>query len=477
MSGTGHAGPAGHSGKRKIALLVLTLFALGTVFILPRFVSEPWIAGQSGETPATPAADPSYVSPSTAAEKTLHRQESQRVLAEFVAIRDRLLERNVESWAQVDFSRALKMVEAGDEQYSYGEYRASLDNYQQARKQLEALETLGEEKLRTALTDGFAAVEALNLPLAAASVEMAALIAPQDQDVQLLSARAGILPQLIERLEAGDQDRAAGRLGAAEAAYTEAVRLDSGHPVAKASLAAVRKEITDSRFRGHMSRGYAALDRGEFDLAEAAFRQAGTVYPGDPGIAQALAQVENRRSGRIVSQKLARAAALESGEQWHEAIAIYDSLLAEDPTLTDAKVRLIPARVRADLDTRLKGFIEDPLSLVNSRVYRAAQATLEDARGIPGPGEKLSAQISRLEAHLKAAVSSVNVVFQSDNLTKVTLYRVAELGQFEQTTLKLRPGRYIAAGTRQGFRDVRVEFTITGEPLDEPIVIRCIEPI
>jgi hypothetical protein len=41
----------------------------------------------------------------------------------------------------------------------------------------------------------------------------------------------------------------------------------------------------------------------------------------------------------------------------------------------------------------------------------------------------------------------------------------------------LRPGRYIAAGTRKGFRDVRVEFTITGEPLSEAIVVSCEEPI
>ena len=32
-----------------------------------------------------------------------------------------------------------------------------------------------------------------------------------------------------------------------------------------------------------------------------------------------------------------------------------------------------------------------------------------------------------------------------------------------------------AAGKRVGFRDVQVEFIITGEPLIEPIIVRCIE--
>ncbi len=54
---------------------------------------------------------------------------------------------------------------------------------------------------------------------------------------------------------------------------------------------------------------------------------------------------------------------------------------------------------------------------------------------------------------------------------------MAELGRFEQTSVKLRPGHYVAAGTRKGYRDVRVEFTITGEPLQQPIEVRCEEPI
>jgi len=68
-------------------------------------------------------------------------------------------------------------------------------------------------------------------------------------------------------------------------------------------------------------------------------------------------------------------------------------------------------------------------------------------------------------------------VFRSDNQTHVILYRVADLGQFEQVSLNLRPGKYVAAGSRSGYRDVRVEFTVTGESKDRTILVRCEEPI
>ena len=201
------------------------------------------------------------------------------------------------------------------------------------------------------------------------------------------------------------------------------------------------------------------------------------IRPGDSAVNQALAQVDNRESADRVGQALRSAADLEAKEQWAEALAIYESLLAQDPSLTDAKVRLIPARVRTDLDRRLTGYIGEPLRLSGEADYRAAQSALQDARGIPNPGQRLSGQIAELDSLLKLANSPVDVVFRSDNQTHVVLFRVADLGRFDQVSVKLRPGRYVAAGTRSGYRDVRIEFTVTGEAMEEPVVVRCEEPI
>jgi tetratricopeptide (TPR) repeat protein len=255
------------------------------------------------------------------------------------------------------------------------------------------------------------------------------------------------------------------------------VALDSLHKRAFESLASIKSEIVENRFRQHMSRAYAALDQADYETAIAAFEQAGTVHPGHPAIAQGMAQLKNTRSQMTVSRQIALAVELEVNEEWAQAVEVYDALLKEDPTLTEAKVKLIPARVRADLDQRITKFGEDPLKLSEQNVFRQAQQTLRDAQGIPNPGLRLEGQINDLLTLLKRAVTSVDVVFQSDNVTQVTLFRVAQLGQFERTSLTLKPGKYIAAGTRKGYRDVRVEFSVTGEPLDGPIVVSCKESI
>ncbi len=477
MPRTAHPSPVNHSGKQKITLLVLVVLALGAVFLLPRYVSEPWITGNIEGNSAAVDVSPSSVSPSTAAEKTRYRQESQSVLAQIIATRDRLENQNVEIWAEIEFRLALDKIESGDQQYSYGEYKASLDSFEQALNQFFALQKLAQQKLTDALADGLEAIESLNIHVATTSSKLASAIAGDDKKARQLAARLQKLPQLVSQLESGDQARVVNELGTAEIAYRKAVELDPLHKRAVASLSAIKTEITESKFRQHMSRGYAALDNNDFDLAQSAFKLADSVYPGHADVKKARAQVENRNSQMFVSQQIRQAAELESREQWQQALSVYESLLEQDPSLTEAKVKLIPARARTDLDQRMSEVFDDPLRLSSASVFRTAQATLNDALGIANPGVKLRAQIAKLENLLDSALLPVQVVFQSDNLTKVTLFRVAEMGRFEQRSLKLIPGRYIAGGTRAGFRDVRIEFTVTGEPVVEPIVVRCVEPI
>ncbi len=324
---------AGHSGTQKIVLIVLGLVVAGTVFLLPQFVSAPWVTGAPEDLPPVPEASPTSVAPSTAAELKRYRQDSQGVLAEIVALRDRLRGRNVEQWADADFQQALDLVAAGDEHYSFGEYADSLEQFRQARDRLEAIEEMGRQKLSDARAAAAAAVESLNPNVARSSIELATAIAPDDPEVQALAARVATLEQVAAHIEAGDRALALDQYREARSEYRKAVDLDPAHQRAARSLASAGREITDSVFRDHMSRGFAALERGDYGAARESFQEAGRIRPGDDAVGRALDQVENRESADTVSAQLRRAAELEAGEQWAEALGIYERLLAQDPSL------------------------------------------------------------------------------------------------------------------------------------------------
>jgi tetratricopeptide (TPR) repeat protein len=465
------------SGVQKVLVTVLLLVASAVIFILPNSVTEPWLNYTSQSENTVPSPSATLVSPSTAAEKTKYRQDAQTLLAQIIVHRDRLRDKRVERWGEFEFKQAMLQIERGDQQYQYGEYAESVASYQTALDGLGSLETTGQSILSKAINDTATAIEKNSLSTATTAIGLASAMAPNNQKVQQLSQRVASLPQLIEAMEQGEKNSALSQLRAAREAFSNAVNLDPEHKQAAAALAKTDQKITEQRFRGFMSQGFSALDNDNFEQAKAAFNRASNVYANHPAVEQALAQLETRRSQLWVTTNLARAEEFEKQEKWQQAQSVYQKLLLADATLTDVVVKQIPVNVRADLDSRLQYIIKDPLALAANSQLRQAQKALQDATGISKPGPVLKSQITALKEIIKASQTPIEVALTSDSITNVTLFRVARLGTFDRTSVALKPGRYIAAGTRSGYRDVRIEFTVTGEGFDSPITISCSEAI
>ncbi|MGB7932226.1 MAG: hypothetical protein WCH04_08375, partial [Gammaproteobacteria bacterium] len=59
----------------------------------------------------------------------------------------------------------------------------------------------------------------------------------------------------------------------------------------------------------------------------------------------------------------------------------------------------------------------------------------------------------------------------------VVVYHVGRLGQFRNHRLELRPGTYTAVGSRPGYRDARIVFTVQPGGAPQSVEIHCREPI
>ena len=95
----------------------------------------------------------------------------------------------------------------------------------------------------------------------------------------------------------------------------------------------------------------------------------------------------------------------------------------------------------------------------------------------PEVGQRLAEQRDELSRLLKRAATSLTVPIVSDNVTDVMIYRIGRLGSFMRKEVNLRPGTYVAVGSRPGYRDVRREFRVAPEIEMQPIVVQCEEPI
>ena len=92
-------------------------------------------------------------------------------------------------------------------------------------------------------------------------------------------------------------------------------------------------------------------------------------------------------------------------------------------------------------------------------------------------GQRLGEQRDELSRLLKRAATALTVPMVSDNVTEVTIYKVGRLGNFMRKEVSLRPGTYVATGSRPGYRDVRLEFRVAPEIDMQPVVVQCEEQI
>jgi tetratricopeptide (TPR) repeat protein len=473
------------------ALLLLLLAAALVVFWLPERVAErgaeeavaPRSDGVNGpEPPAAPAVRPAPpagpdATPWSEAQLARLRKEAQDVLEELLAIQFDLQERGVDRWAAEPFAAAAALAGEGDELYRQREYEQAAERYREGLASLQRLQESLPAEVDRQLAAVRQAIERGEPETAAAGLELATVMEPENDALAALRGRVESLPGLLELMEqAGDAEQE-GDLARAERLLSDATALDPAHRRAAAERARVAEAHLQVRFNTAMSDGYTALDADRFDAARAAFRQAEALRPGAAEAASALLEAATAETAFRLAALKRQGLEYERQERWGQAVNAYEQAQQLDPTVLFAAEGLGRSRDRARLHGQFTAAIEQPERLADEQVAQSMESLLQEARRISPQGPVLSAQIARLETLLTLANKPVPVTLLSDSQTEVIVYKVARLGRFERQQLELRPGTYTAVGQRNGYRDVRREFTVSHGQEIAPVMIRCTEPI
>jgi len=236
-------------------------------------------------------------------------------------------------------------------------------------------------------------------------------------------------------------------------------------------------DVSEDAFAAAMTEGLSALKNEDYAIAREAFERAKSLRPEAPEVASGLSQVEEGLRNRAIEGHRDRGLEHERLESWRAAEAEYDSALALDGSLRFAREGKKRSSARALLQEMLDFQIGHAERLSDARALEEASRLLDEANGVEGEGPKRRDAIAKLEALVASYSRPMELRIVSDTLTDVTLQRIGRLGKFDRRVLEVRPGRYVAVGSRAGFRDVRVEFTVEpGKPL-APIRVLCEEAI
>jgi tetratricopeptide (TPR) repeat protein len=453
-----------------VSFSALIVLLLGVVFVLPKMVANNAETGTEA------------VRTGPSAEDELARLAEEKAAADeartaFEAQAEALVASGVEEWAGSAFQDARALADTATLAYDGAEFVTATETWSAAGERLTALEARSAELLAAALERGTTALAAGRGQAAQDEFEAALALDSENEAALAGLARAERIDEVYALLAEAEGLEQAGEFEQARDRYQAAAELDPLVPAGAEGVERVNAAIVEQGYVGAMSRGYAALGAGNFETARRAFRQAARTRPGASEPREALARVDEEERVASIAAHQQAAADDEQGERWDEAVAEYEAALAIDQGLAFAQTGLQRARARAALDERLEAFLEDPERIYSPSVYGAAAAAVADARALPSPGPRLVGQIEQIEALMADATRPVLVRLESDQQTEVVLYRVGRLGAFDRFELELRPGTYTAVGTRNGFRDVRREFTVRPGTQAGPFVIRCEEPI
>ena len=458
---------------------MLLLGGLATfVFVfLPERVEDPVAptrpAVDNGRSPTPPA---NAIAPFEAADLARAREQSEAKLAEFFELEAQLQEQlNVTAWGADDLDRIKDRASTGDQLFLEGRYQESLDEYAGAVEDMAALADKGRRQFRSAIENGQAALAELDHHGAVEAFEKALTIMPDDAEATAGRDRASSLPEIVELLRQSERAILRGEHADADRYLSEVRALDpatAGLPERAARIADAR---ATQRRRDTLSEGFVALERGEHDEAIAAFDRILKANPADPDGLAGLQQAEQARLLAEIDRLRDAAEKQESEDEWSSALANYDAILDIDPSLRFARDGKTRIAARMALIESMQTFIDDPGLLSDDIEFARARKVLADASASPSGGAILKARLDDLRMVVERGSVPVALVIDSDNETEIMIPKVGSFGPFLRHELKLRPGRYVIIGSRDGYRDVRDEIILQADL--EPVQIRCTEPI
>lgn len=459
--------PGNGPAMRVVWWLLAAIAGVGllVIFVLPGVVNKPPEPGMESSLPETPA------------DSSTARTDAEQALQSYLELRARLELDNVTAWGEPEWGRSTAAADSGDRQFSQRRFGPAASAYHDALQDLQALIDGREQRLTTALAEGQQALAADDSTTAIARFELALAITPDNTTALQGLARAKVRPDIVQLMATGAQAESAGDLVAAKAGYLQAVTLDGEYQPAEAALARVDGQLDDIAWRDAMTRALAALDVGRLTTARKALNEAEQLRPDDSAVRDARRRLAATSRQSQLKNLRHKAAARVAAEDWQGAVSLYKQALRIDANVGFASEGLAQAQRRVSLHEQIDHYLEQPARLYSAEPLVNAGELIKTAATAPADEPKLAGKIARLRKLVNEAQTPLAVSLRSDGETRVVIYHIGDLGQFESRQMQLRPGDYTVVGSRPGYRDVRKLLNVRpGRPV-ATLMIRCEEPV
>jgi tetratricopeptide (TPR) repeat protein len=237
-------------------------------------------------------------------------------------------------------------------------------------------------------------------------------------------------------------------------AYAKAFALDAFSATAQQGQARATRLDTETRFNTAYDAAQAAFKNKEWEKAIAQGQAALKVYPQRAEVTALVKSARENAHTDAVQKTLAKAFAYENQHEWESARKAYQDTLDLERDHTEAKEGYIRTGrvIQALLEYNKR--LEIAEERTNKAEFQAAISEFNKAMAVKPAYLVNSDKVQQMHALLMEQNHPVDVTFESDGKTYVSISNFRILGQFDAQTVKILPGDYEIVGRRKGYADV-----------------------
>jgi tetratricopeptide (TPR) repeat protein len=239
--------------------------------------------------------------------------------------------------------------------------------------------------------------------------------------------------------------------------YQKAFSLDGLSAVAQAGQARASRLEIETRFNTAYSAAQAAFERKDWAKTISESENALHVFPQKPEVQAMLKSARENAHTDAVKKALAKGYAYENQYMWREAHDAYNETLQLEKGQADAKEGYIRTGTMIRTLLQYNQDIDAAEQLANKAEFQAGIKRFNDAMAIKPAYLVNNDRITQLHTLLMSQNTPVDVTFQGDGKTWISIVNFRLLGQIDKpTTVKILPGDYQVVGRRKGYKDVSV---------------------
>jgi hypothetical protein len=449
---------------------VTLLLVLSVVLVLPGIAPSPTVSDK--QVPASTRLP----APATLDTPSVARHDAEQALRDYLRQRALPALENVAQWAAQEWQQSQQLAASADSLLGRGQYVEAASEYRQASALLGELQQDKGRRFDRLLQDAGQLLER-DAGQAQQLYEIALAMQPDSESAALGLERAQLRPRIDELMRQAQLAGQQHQLAIALDMLTRALELDPAYQPAQRLHDDLRQQHDAARFEQFMGEALAALEQRRLVDARLALQAASQLSPGNMALQDVQARLDEATRQQSLSSIRQRALRQEAAEQWPAAADSYRQALAIDPQTGFARAGLARALDRQQLHRQLDHYLDDPQRLYSPEPLANARQLLEELATGESGETGLQTKLDELRLRVRQAAQPLPITMTSDGQTDVAIYHVGRFGRFLSRQLELRPGNYVAVGRRNGYRDVRREFSVLPGQSPVRLDVRCQEPV